>query len=49
MANHLRDSIVNHMTLKHREEVSTLKEENQRVKQECADLKGTFAVPIDWC
>ncbi len=49
MANHLRDSIVDHMTLmslKHREEVSSLKEqcdnlkeENQLVKQECADLK----------
>ncbi len=43
MANHLRDSMVDHMTsmsLKHREEVSALKQENQRVKQECADLKG---------
>ena len=42
MANHLRDSIVDHMTLmslKHREEVSSLKEENQLVKQECADLR----------
>ncbi len=43
MANHLRDSIMDHMTfmsLKHREEVSALKKENQLVKQECADLKG---------
>ena len=48
MTNHLRDSIVDHMTLmslKHREdreEVSSLKEENQLVKQECADLKASF-------
>ncbi len=49
MANHLRYSIVDHMTLmslKHREEVSTLKEENQRVKQECADLKAGFEAEV---
>ncbi|XP_064382590.1 TNF receptor-associated factor 6-like [Halichondria panicea] len=43
MANYLRDSIMDHMTfmsLKHREEVSALKKENQLVKQECADVKG---------
>ncbi len=42
MANHLRDSIVDHMTLmslKYREEVSELKKENQRVKQKSADLR----------
>ncbi len=53
MANHLRDSIVDHMTLmslKHREDVSALKEENNLIKQECADLreennalKGSFS------
>ncbi len=43
MANHLRDSVIDHMTLmslKHREEVSALKKENQLVKQRCVDLKG---------
>ncbi len=43
MANHLRDSIVDHMTLmslKHREEVSAMKEENKLVQQKCADLNG---------
>ncbi|XP_064383411.1 TNF receptor-associated factor 6-like [Halichondria panicea] len=49
MANHLRDSIADHMTLmslKHREEVSSLKEENQLVKQECADLKASFEAEV---
>ncbi len=49
MANHLRYSITDHMTLmslKHREEVSSLKEENQLVKQECADLKASFEAEV---
>ncbi|XP_064403015.1 TNF receptor-associated factor 4-like [Halichondria panicea] len=43
MANHLKDNVVDHMTLmsiKHREEVSSLKETNKLVQKECADLKG---------
>ena len=49
MANHLRYSIVDHMSLmslKHREEVSALKEENQLIKQECADLKAGFEAEV---
>ena len=43
MANHLKDNVVDHMTLmslKHREEVCSLKEKNKLVQKECADLNG---------